>query len=124
MALGPLAPATAAEVRSLVSKLDHEQRLWLSGYLAGLEARSGIPAVPAPAAAPVAAVEPGRPAVTVLFGSQTGNSERLAKLIADRLAERGVRFALLDMLQCSKAQLQEAQTLLVVVSTHGDGDPP
>ncbi|MGH8327392.1 MAG: diflavin oxidoreductase, partial [Steroidobacteraceae bacterium] len=54
----------------------------------------------------------------------TGNSERLAKLIADRLAERGVRFALLDMLQCSKAQLQEAQTLLLVVSTHGDGDPP
>jgi sulfite reductase (NADPH) flavoprotein alpha-component len=116
-AIAPLPAALAAELRNLVAKLDRGQRLWLSGFLAGLEAQG----VPPPAAA---APEVARPAVTVLFGSQTGNSERLAKQIADRLTERGVRFNLLDMLQCNKAQLQEAQTLLVIVSTHGDGDPP
>ncbi|MGB6452362.1 MAG: flavodoxin domain-containing protein, partial [Steroidobacteraceae bacterium] len=118
LALAPLSPALAAEVRNLVAKLDREQRLWLSGFLAGAEAEPAAPL------AAVAAPEPARPAVTVLFGSQTGNSERLAKQVADRLAERGIRFALLDMMQCTKAHLQEAQTLLVVVSTHGDGDPP
>lgn len=115
-AAAPIPPALAAELRALVARLDREQRLWLSGFLAGLEAQ----AAPAPMAAPEAA----RPAVTVLFGSQTGNSERLAKQLADRLAERGIRFTLLDMLQCNKTHLQEAQTLLLVVSTHGDGDPP
>lgn len=126
LALAPLSPALAAEVRSLVAKLDREQRLWLSGFLAGLEATPGAPLAALAAALPsaLAPPEPERPAVTVLFGSQTGNSERLAKQLADRLAERGVRFTLLDMLQCTKAHLQEAQTLLLIVSTHGDGDPP
>ena len=125
-AAAPFSPAQAAELRAFVSRLDREQRLWLSGFLAGLESQA-IPAltalaqsIPTPASAP----ESGRPAVTVLFGSQTGNSERLAKRMADRLAERGIRFTLLDMLQCTKVQLQEAQTLLLVVSTQGDGDPP
>jgi sulfite reductase (NADPH) flavoprotein alpha-component len=115
-AAAPFSPAQAAELRALVSRLDREQRLWLSGFLAGLE----FQAIPAPVGVP----EAGRPAVTVLFGSQTGNSERLAKQIADRLAERGIQFKLLDMLQCTKAQLQEAQNLLLVVSTQGNGDPP
>ncbi len=119
LALAPLSAALAAEVRALVAKLDREQRLWLSGFLAGVEAEPG-----AAPAAPTAPPEPARPAVTVLFGSQTGNSERLAKQLAERLTEQGIRFALLDMLQCNRTQLQEAQTLLLVVSTHGDGDPP
>ena len=117
-AAAPIAPSLAAEVRALVSRLDRDQRLWLSGFLAGLESQTQ------PSPAPVSVPEMGRPAVTVLFGSQTGNSERLAKQIADRLTERGVRFALLDMLQCSKSHLQDAQHLLLIVSTHGDGDPP
>ncbi len=128
LANAPLSAALAAEVRSLVAKLDREQRAWLSGFLAGIDAEpADLPAGGGPAAAAPIAVpppEPGRPAVTVLFGSQTGNSERLAKQLADRLAERGIRFALLDMLQCTKTHLQEAQTLLLIVSTHGDGDPP
>jgi sulfite reductase (NADPH) flavoprotein alpha-component len=128
LAPGPLSPALAAEVRNLIAKFDHEQRLWLSGFLAGTEAQpvavqlaaAQAAVAPAPAALP----EASHPAVTVLYGSQTGNSERLAKQLADRLAERGIRFTLLDMLQCTRTQLQEAETLLVIVSTHGDGDPP
>jgi len=119
LAAGPLPAALIADVRALISKLDRDQRLWLGGYLAGLESRTA--SIPVAAAA---VTEPARPLVTVLYGSQTGNSERLAKHLADRLAERGIRFTLLDMLQCTKAQLQEAETLLILVSTHGDGDPP
>lgn len=121
LAGGPLSAALAQEVRALLGKLDRDQRLWLSGFLAG-EASAAASGQIGPAAVP--ASEPGRPPVTVLFGSQTGNSERLAKQVADRLAERGIRFTLLDMLQCSKTHLQETENLLVIVSTHGDGDPP
>ncbi|MGH8149997.1 MAG: assimilatory sulfite reductase (NADPH) flavoprotein subunit [Steroidobacteraceae bacterium] len=129
LALAPLSPAIAAEVRNLVAKLDHEQRLWLSGFLAGTETQSAaiqLTAAQAALAPALAAALPetAHPPITVLYGSQTGNSERLAKQLVDRLAERGIRFTLLDMLQCTKVQLQEAETLLVIVSTHGDGDPP
>ncbi len=120
--LAPLSPAIMAEARALVGKLDRDQRLWLSGFLAGIEAQSSLAPVLASAAA--AAAPETKPAVTVLFGSHTGNSERLAKRVAEQLTARGVRFTLLDMLRCTKMHLQEAQILLLIVSTQGDGDPP
>ncbi len=120
-ALAPFPPSLTAEIRALLGRLDREQRLWLSGFLAGIEAQPSLGAVVAAAAA---ALPEAKPAVTVLFGSQTGNSERLAKQLSEQLSGRGIRFTLLDMLRCTKTNLQDAQILLLVVSTHGDGDPP
>ena len=115
-AAGPLPAALAAEIRSLIARLDDRQRVWLSGFLAG--------SVQVPAAAAAPAGETGAPGVTILFGSHTGNSERLAKRIVERLTQLGIRHTLLDMIECRKTHLQGAQNLLVVVSTHGNGDPP
>lgn len=114
-ASSPLAPALAAEVSRLISRLDAPQRLWLSGYLAG---SAGVAAVPATGAAA------GGASVTILYGSHSGNCEQLAKRVGEALASRGVRSAALDMLDCRKSHLTEAQHLLVIVSTHGEGDPP
>ncbi len=116
-AAGPLPAALATEIRGLVARLDDRQRIWLSGFLAG---SAGAAAAASPAAAGTA----DSPAVTVLFGSHTGNSERLARRIVDRLTQNGIRHTLLDMIECRKVHLQEAGNLLVVVSTHGNGDPP
>jgi sulfite reductase (NADPH) flavoprotein alpha-component len=105
----------------LIAKLDERQRFWLSGYLAGFGA-----VMPLAANAPIAVANApsGTPAVTVLYGSQGGNSEVLAKRAGEALRARGVNAAVLDMLQCTKADLVSAQSLLVVVSTYGEGDPP
>ncbi len=113
-AAAPFDAAQAAEARSLVAKLDARQRLWLSGYLAGsLE--------PASAAAPSAA---SPASVVILYGSQSGNAERLAQQLAARLAEQRVACRVVDMLDWRKKDFESADTLLVIVSTHGDGDPP
>lgn len=116
LTLALLDPTLVDEVRRLVARLDSAQRLWLSGYLAG-SVEQAVPAEPR-------ASELTHPDITVLYGSQSGNSERLAKQLAEKLAQRGLGFALLDMMDCRKAHLQQAGTLLVIVSTHGDGDPP
>ncbi|MDE2304148.1 MAG: flavodoxin domain-containing protein, partial [Gammaproteobacteria bacterium] len=112
----PLPAAVAAELRALLARLDSGQRLWLSGFLAGSAAAptTGAPAAAAATAAPI----------TVLFGTHTGNSERLARRIAASLDARGLRYELLDMLDCRKTHLQGTRSLLAIVSTHGDGDPP
>jgi sulfite reductase (NADPH) flavoprotein alpha-component len=112
----PLGPPLREAARDLVAKLDERQRLWLSGYLAGLGAT-------VPTAAGASASTSGR-AVTVLYGSQGGNAEGLARRVAEALKARGVSAAVLDMLQCTKADLAGAHSLLVVVSTYGEGDPP
>lgn len=111
----PLAPAIATEIRQLIARLDHGQRLWLSGFLAGSSASPTSQQ----------AYEAQRPpSVTVLYGSQSGNSERLAQQIGETLTQHGVAFTALDMIDCRKTHLEEARTLLIVVSTHGEGDPP
>lgn len=112
----PFEQALADEVRRLVGRLDDAQRAWLSGYLLGTIGKGrGV----APAAAPNVA-----PTATILYGSQSGNSEALAKRLGEALAAAGVTHVVLDMLDCRKADLERAKHLLVIVSTHGEGDPP
>jgi len=113
----PFDTAAVERLRSLISGFDANQRIWLSGYLAGSSASAAAAAHPAPGAAQ-------RAAITILYGSQSGNSERMARLLHDKLKEHQIESALLDMIDCRKSHLQEAQKLLVIVSTHGDGEPP
>jgi sulfite reductase (NADPH) flavoprotein alpha-component len=89
-----------------------EQRAYLNGFLAGLFSR-------APAAAgPVEALTP----LTILFGSQTGNAENLAKRAA-KLAS-GFAATVYDMAQYPRENLKSEKNLLIITSTYGDGDPP
>lgn len=113
----------------LLPTLSDMQRIWLSGYLA---ASQGAPASAAPGAAPAAApnTAPAGTAVvvskeaTVLFGSQTGNSQRLAKKLAQKLEALGFQIALSSMSDFKPNSLKKVQNLLIVASTHGEGEPP
>jgi len=116
----PFDSPTVQTLQRLVPQLTAHQRIWLSGYLAGsVAAAIAVPAAPTAASTPAS-----DPIVTVLFGSQSGNCERLAAQVGEALSKRGVPHVVLDMLDCRKSHLQEARNLLVVVSTHGEGEPP
>lgn len=112
----PFERPLAEEVQRLVGRLDAGQRAWLSGYLLGSIGMSG--------GADTAAAPSLAPCATIVFGSQSGNCETLAKRLDEALAAAGVTRVVLDMLDCRKADLEQAQHLLVIVSTHGEGDPP
>ena len=96
-----------------------EQRGYLNGFLAGLFSRLPLngPAVAAPAPAPL---EP----LTILFGSQTGVAERLAKRIAKESGKQGFAPAIYDLAKYPTAQLASERNILLVTSTYGDGEPP
>jgi sulfite reductase (NADPH) flavoprotein alpha-component len=111
----PFDSALAEQVQRLIAKMNPAQSMWLSGYLAG-----GLKSTK-----PVLAASPSsRPIATILFGSHSGNCERLAKQLSAELTQRGLHVLTLDMLDCRKNHLQESQYLFVLVSTHGEGDPP
>lgn len=116
----PLSADQAEQLNRLLQTLHAEQMTWLSGYLAGLCA-SSAPA--ANSAEPVTRSE-SLPELTILYGSQTGNSEGVARRAAERAEARGFAVRLADMGEFGKPQLKNAANLLVVVSTHGDGEPP
>ncbi len=120
-----------ASVRSVARSLSPQQALWLSGYFAGFadggQGRAGLlqpaetlrdaPSEPATSSASVRSL-------TVLYGSDTGNSAQLAKLLLDRARRAGFEPRLADMADYKPRQLKEEEDLLIVTSTHGEGEPP
>jgi sulfite reductase (NADPH) flavoprotein alpha-component len=103
------------QLDALARTLTAEQSLWVSGYLAGLS--QSLAQVAARAPAPTARI-------TILYGSETGNARALATRAHERARERGLPSRLVDMADYKPRDLKEERLLLVVTSTHGEGDPP
>ncbi|OAJ58870.1 reductase [Paraburkholderia ginsengiterrae] len=110
--------------------LESASRLYVDGLLAGLYSRSTSAARPASAATLPAASEHGvrivraRPKVTLLWASQTGNTESLTDRYATRLMESGFEIRTSCMADYQISTLVKAQYVLMMTSTFGDGDPP
>jgi len=94
-----------------------EQRAWLNGFLAGLLVGQPTPEL---IAAPPAKAEP----LLVLFGSQTGSAEGLAKRIAKESQTRGFAPKVLALNDYEQANLTVGGKAVIISSTWGDGDPP
>ncbi len=108
------------QLEALADGLSAEQARWISGYFAGLDTgllRSGGVSSP-----PVAA--PQSRSLTILYGTETGNSRELAKSLAATLHEQGLVASLYDLSDYKVRQLKDEQDLLFVASTYGEGDPP
>lgn len=97
-----------------------EQRAYLNGFLAGIFSRMPAPAGLVPPAAPAEKLLP----LCVLFGSQTGTAEGLAKRIAKEAGKRGFAATVNDLGKYPSAQLATEERVLIVTSTFGDGEPP
>lgn len=62
--------------------------------------------------------------ITIIYGTETGNSEDLAHNARKKLADLGHQATLFDMDDVTVEQLKDCGALLVVTSTWGDGEPP
>ena len=62
--------------------------------------------------------------MTILFGSETGSSKELAAALGEAARLKGLEPRVVDMADYRTRALREEQDLLVIVSTHGEGDPP
>ena len=105
-----------------------DTKLWLDGMLAGLYSRTGAGDTPrepaAPAGSDKAPAQDGGTRVTVLWASQTGNSEALADTIAASLCEAGAEAQAIAMDEYDVTKLADETRVVLVSSTYGDGDPP
>src|SRR5437667_11434627 len=106
-----------------------EQRAWLNGFLAGLF--SQLPAGTRPGVAPSpglalptgSAVEPAEP-LLILFGSQTGTAEGLARRVAQEARRHGFAPRVLALNDYEQANLAAGGQAIIISSTWGGGDPP
>ncbi|MDI0272576.1 assimilatory sulfite reductase (NADPH) flavoprotein subunit [Bacillus safensis] len=121
----PFSQEQAELLNQLLPTLTDQQKIWLTGYLSAQAALAGsenTALTPSPTAA--APAQPVSKDVTVLYGSQTGNSEGLAKKTAQHLEEKGFQVTLSSMSDFKPNSLKKIHNLLIIVSTHGEGDPP
>jgi len=113
------APAPAAPVAQAISAVS------------AASAAPAAPAAPLTAAAPDASAAPAAQAAaaltkeaTVLFGSQSGNAQKLAKQLAQQLEGKGFKVLLSAMSDFKTNDLPKVRNLFIVVSTYGEGEPP
>ncbi|UZJ77060.1 assimilatory sulfite reductase (NADPH) flavoprotein subunit [Fictibacillus sp. KU28468] len=118
----PFDQEQAELLNKLIPTLTEAQKLWLSGYLAASQSLA------APVG-PVAVVKQGSilpvsKEVTILYGSQTGNAQGIADNSSKALKEKGFEVTVSSMSDFKPNQLKKLKNLLIIVSTHGEGDPP
>jgi sulfite reductase (NADPH) flavoprotein alpha-component len=94
------------------------QRAWLNGFLAGMFCQT---AAPASAALPTVAA---KPKLNVLFGSQSGNAESIAKRLAKEAKKQGYDATIAPLEKATPVALAQEKCALVITSTWGEGDPP
>jgi sulfite reductase (NADPH) flavoprotein alpha-component len=85
----------------------------LNGFLAGLFSQQSS-----------TAQRPPKVRSNVYFGTETGNSEALAKQTAKFLQNRGFESQAINLNKISSSALASEAYALIVISTFGDGDPP
>lgn len=119
----------------LLPTLTEIQKIWLCGYLAS---SSKVESPAATLSAVALEEKTARPEqkslqtkepifsndVTILYGSQTGNAQRIAEKAKKTLESQGFKVTLSAMSDFKANQLKKIQNLLIVTSTHGEGEPP
>ncbi len=97
------------------------QRQWINGYLAGL---FGAFDSMEPGASGAAGASTPKKTVLILYGSQTGTAESLAKKVAKEAGIRGFLPKAVCMEQYAALDIAKAAATLLITSTYGDGEPP
>ena len=92
-----------------------QQRAWLNGFLAGIFSSAPVNAAPT-------ATQSLK--VAVLFASQSGTAERLAKKIAKELKGKGHTAEIASLDATTPAALAAHRHAVILASTYGEGDPP
>lgn len=110
-------PVDDRQLRALqgaLKDLSPIQIAWLGGYLTALAS---------PAVAAAAAPDPVA-SISLLYGSQTGNAKAVAERLGERALGQGLAIRVRSMGDFAPRQLAKERLVLLLVSTHGEGEPP
>jgi sulfite reductase (NADPH) flavoprotein alpha-component len=110
----PFAGSQYQLLNQFLPTLTAEQSAWLAGFLTHRTTSSAHGSAPA--------IQQGR--ITILVGSQSGNSQSLAEQAAAMATSRKLATVIKDMNQYKLPQLKTEKFVLIIVSTYGEGDPP
>lgn len=100
----------------LINTSSNEELIWINGYLNGVLSKQK----PEVKVAPKNATQK----ITIVYGTETGNSKRLATDFAAKAKKLGHHAKIQGLDQYRLTDLSKEEYLLTIMSTHGDGEPP
>jgi sulfite reductase (NADPH) flavoprotein alpha-component len=103
---------------ALIATLSKDELTWVHGYIAGkLSIGTSTTTVATPT---ITAVQK----VTIAYGTETGNSKKLAADFASKAKKVGINAKLVSLDQYRLTDLAKEEYFVTVISTQGDGEPP
>jgi sulfite reductase (NADPH) flavoprotein alpha-component len=114
-----LAEGRLQKLHEFVSTFSKEELVWINGYLSGLlqNKHGATQSTDNNAATTVKKI-------TILYGTETGNAKKLGNNFAATAKKKGIAAKLLALDQYRLSDLAKEDYFFVIVSTHGEGEPP
>jgi sulfite reductase (NADPH) flavoprotein alpha-component len=104
------------QLQGLATQLNPIQQAWVSGYLAATsQMGSPLTAVNEPLVSQT---------LTILYGSQTGNAKGIAQQLQQTAQRKGFTVEIVNAVDYKVQKLKKESHLVLIVSTHGEGEPP
>ncbi len=100
-----------------LATLTNEEKIWVSGFIAGSVSKGSF-------VEESAISKPLVSKITIAYGTETGNSKKLASEFASKAKKSGINAKVVSLDQYRLNDLPKEEYFLSIVSTHGEGEPP
>ncbi|MDP9230334.1 MAG: flavodoxin domain-containing protein [Bacteroidota bacterium] len=104
-------------LQDFIKTLSGDELIWTNGYLNGIVSNANGKENVAPVKSLVNKI-------TIAYGTETGNSKKIANELAVKAKRTGINVKLVSLDQYRLGDLAKEEYFFTVVSTHGDGEPP
>lgn len=116
------------QVEALAEQTTPKEALWISGYFAGWAKSKLTTSNSTHQDSYFESVSNSNDfeklEIRILYGTETGNSYDLAEKLTEILKEEGYVVSCVDINDFKIQNLKKEKCVLIITSTHGDGDPP
>lgn len=109
-------------LKQISGDFSRDETIWASGYLAGLVADPSTSVQPPQQLIHTDQITVKK--ITLAYGTETGNSKKLATGLAGIIKKKGVQVKLADLSQYKPKDLSKEEFFFIIISTQGEGDPP
>jgi sulfite reductase (NADPH) flavoprotein alpha-component len=113
-----MSPERKKQIKDFIGSLDKQEQSWTFGFLDGLLGGNMEPDVK------IQKNSGENKKITIAYGTESGNSKKIANLFASRAKHEGMHAKLVSLDQYRLTDLTKEEYFLTVISTQGEGEPP